>query len=101
MATLTLEQPQVAVPALPLLRPMMPELDTIRGVAVLLVLFFHGFFFRYGLKGLSGLPKLFVAATQPGWIGVSLFFVLSGFLITGILLDSRSKRDYYRSFYGR
>jgi peptidoglycan/LPS O-acetylase OafA/YrhL len=79
----------------------MPELDTIRGIAVLLVLFFHGFGFRYGLQGLSGFPKLFVLATLPGWMGVNLFFVLSGFLITGILLDTKSKPDYYRSFYIR
>jgi peptidoglycan/LPS O-acetylase OafA/YrhL len=84
-----------------LLRPRMPELNTIRGIAVLLVLFFHGFSFRYGLGGLSGLPKLFVAATFPGWMGVDLFFVLSGFLITGILLDSKSKAGYYRIFYAR
>src|ERR1700733_7731353 len=82
-----------------LLRPRMPELTTIRGIAILLVLFFHGFSFRYGLGGLSGLPKLFVAATFPGWMGVDLFFVLSGFLITGILLDSKSKAGYYRTFY--
>lgn len=84
-----------------LLRPKMPELNTIRGVAVLLVLFFHGFSFRYGLSGLSGFPKLFVEATLPGWMGVDLFFVLSGFLITGILLDSKSKADYYHTFYIR
>src|SRR5260370_38913295 len=85
----------------PLLRPRMPELDTIRGIAVLLVLFFHGFGFRYGLQGLSGFPKLIVAATLPGWTGVNLFFVLSGFLITGILLDSKSRAEYYRTFYIR
>lgn len=79
----------------------MPELDTIRGIAVLLVLFFHGFFFRYGLHGLSGVPKLIVLTTAPGWTGVNLFFVLSGFLITGILLDSKSKENYYRTFYIR
>jgi peptidoglycan/LPS O-acetylase OafA/YrhL len=79
----------------------MPELDTIRGIAVLLVLFFHGFGFRYGLQGLSGFPKLFVAATLPGWMGVNLFFVLSGFLITGILLDTKLKADYYHTFYIR
>jgi peptidoglycan/LPS O-acetylase OafA/YrhL len=84
-----------------LLRSRMPELDTIRGVAVLLVLFFHGFGFRYGLRGLSGFPRLFVAATLPGWMGVNLFFVLSGFLITGILLDSKHKPNYYRIFYTR
>ncbi|MGO9863149.1 MAG: acyltransferase family protein, partial [Terriglobales bacterium] len=84
-----------------LLRSRMPELDTIRGIAVLLVLFFHGFGFRYGLQGLSGFRKLFVAATLPGWMGVNLFFVLSGFLITGILLDAKSKAHYFRNFYTR
>jgi peptidoglycan/LPS O-acetylase OafA/YrhL len=84
-----------------LLRSKMPELDAIRGIAILLVLFFHGFGFRYGLEGLSGFPKLFVAATLPGWIGVNLFFVLSGFLITGILLDTKPNPRYYRTFYTR
>lgn len=97
----TSEKPLPAPPAESLLRSRMPELNTIRGIAVLLVLFFHGFGFRYGLTGLSGLPKLLVAATLPGWIGVNLFFVLSGFLITGILLDTASNADYYRTFYIR
>lgn len=101
MTSSTSEKPVLRPPAESLLRSRMPELDTIRGIAVLLVLFFHGFGFRYGLQGLSGLPKLFVAATLPGWMGVNLFFVLSGFLITGILLDSKTKADYYRSFYTR
>src|SRR5258708_213748 len=83
------------------LRPQMPELDTLRGVAVLLVLFFHGFGFEFTTHGLSGMAKLFVAATLPGWVGVNLFFVLSGFLITGILLDSNWRADYFRRFYYR
>jgi len=86
---------------IPLLRPHMPELDAIRGIAVLLVLFFHGFGFRFGIQGLSGFGRLFVAATLPGWIGVNLFFVLSGFLITGILLDTKHKEGYFRTFYIR
>jgi peptidoglycan/LPS O-acetylase OafA/YrhL len=85
----------------PLLRPKMSELDTLRGIAVLLVMFFHGFGFRYGLQGLSGVPRLLVAVTLPGWVGVQLFFVLSGFLITGILLDTKERKDYYRRFYSR
>ena len=83
------------------LRAQMPELDTLRGLAVLLVLFFHGFGFEFTTRGLSGVAKFLVAATLPGWMGVNLFFVLSGFLITGILLDSKWRTDYYRRFYYR
>jgi peptidoglycan/LPS O-acetylase OafA/YrhL len=85
----------------PILRPRMPELDTLRGVAILLVLFYHGFGLEYGLEGLSGASRWFVAATQYGWVGVDLFFVLSGFLITGILLDTKGRPHYYRRFYIR
>lgn len=101
VSTSRLQEAGHPISANDLLRPRMPELDTIRGIAVLLVLFFHGFGFPYGLKGLSGFPKLFVAATLTGWVGVNLFFVLSGFLITGILLDTKSREDYYRRFYIR
>ena len=79
----------------------MPELDTLRGIAVSMVVLFHAFGFSYGLTGLSGIPKIFVAITMTGWLGVNLFFVLSGFLITGILLDSQRRTDYYRRFYLR
>ncbi|HEV2396512.1 MAG TPA: acyltransferase [Candidatus Sulfotelmatobacter sp.] len=79
----------------------MPELDSLRGIAILLVLFFHGFNLPAVTSHLRGLPRLFVGATLGGWTGVYLFFVLSGFLITGILLDSKSKPNYYRRFYIR
>lgn len=85
----------------PLVRPVMPELDSLRGIAILLVLFFHGFNLPAATPHLMGIPRLFVKATLGGWVGVYLFFVLSGFLITGILLDSKSKPDYYRRFYIR
>jgi peptidoglycan/LPS O-acetylase OafA/YrhL len=84
-----------------LIRPAMPELDSLRGVAILLVLFFHGFGFQFGAAKLPRLAHLFVVATMPGWVGVNLFFVLSGFLITGILLDSKHQPNYYRRFYTR
>lgn len=79
----------------------MPELDSLRGAAVLMVLFFHGFYFAAGAARFQGLFRLFLFSTDVGWMGVNLFFVLSGFLITGILLDSRERPDYYRKFYRR
>src|SRR5262245_10664845 len=79
-----------------------PALDGIRGIAILLVLLFH--FGQYG----HGLPypavfvdKLFHRICQIGWVGVDLFFVLSGFLITGILYDSKGRNHYFRNFYVR
>jgi peptidoglycan/LPS O-acetylase OafA/YrhL len=85
----------------PLLRPVMPELDTLRGVAILGVLFLHGFFWPYSGLQFGRWGTLWLNITQPGWLGVNLFFVLSGFLITGILIDSAARPDYYRRFYTR
>jgi peptidoglycan/LPS O-acetylase OafA/YrhL len=85
-----------------LIRPVMPELDSLRGIAILLVLFFHGFDYP-GLvwSQFRGPARLFITASVGGWSGVYLFFVLSGFLITGILLDSKQKPHYFRRFYIR
>ena len=85
----------------PLVRRFMPELDALRGIAVLGVLFFHAFRAEYGELPFTGLRQFVIRAAQPGVLGVNLFFVLSGFLITGILLDSRNRPDYYRRFYTR
>src|SRR5580704_15140333 len=85
-----------------IVRPRMPELDTIRGIAILSVVVFHG------LGGIAwssatylGWQRAVIVASRQGWAGVNLFFVLSGFLITGILLDSGHKPGYYARFYTR
>ena len=77
-----------------------PVLDGIRGIAILLVMMFH--FWAVGTARLSyPLERAYSSIAGMGWIGVDLFFVLSGFLITGILLDLRRNPDYFRIFYGR
>jgi peptidoglycan/LPS O-acetylase OafA/YrhL len=78
----------------------MPELDVLRGVAILAVLCYHGLYWS-GATSANRLLQLIFNATVAGWLGVNLFFVLSGFLITGILLDSKGKSSYYRKFYLR
>ena len=70
-----------------------PQLDGVRGVAILLVLL-HNTSMTY--PSLS-LQQVFA----NGWMGVDLFFVLSGFLITGILLDTKHSRGYFTNFYAR
>ena len=67
------------------------ELDGLRGLAILLVMV-HRLYPRA-----LDMP----AYVEDGWIGVDLFFVVSGFLITGILLDTRGDPDYFRNFYAR
>jgi peptidoglycan/LPS O-acetylase OafA/YrhL len=80
------------------LRGHLPGLDGIRGLAILLVMTVH---FIGGAVAETPLQKFFVKAAVHGWMGVDLFFVLSGFLITGILLGSKNKPRYFRNFYAR
>jgi peptidoglycan/LPS O-acetylase OafA/YrhL len=83
-----------------ILRAHMPELDAVRGIAVVMVLFLHGMV-RPLNAALSRPGEFLLSISQYGGVGVDLFFVLSGFLITGILIDSRNEPDYYRRFYAR
>ena len=76
-----------------------PELDGIRGIAIGMVLVFHYFASVYSIPG-SSLAYMQVPFRLT-WSGVDLFFVLSGFLIGGILLDSRDSPDFFRTFYVR
>jgi peptidoglycan/LPS O-acetylase OafA/YrhL len=71
-----------------------PELDGIRGIAILLVMICH---WTLWLPATS----LAGAVMVQGKIGVDLFFVLSGFLITGILLDTQGQTNATRNFYIR
>jgi peptidoglycan/LPS O-acetylase OafA/YrhL len=89
------------MPTEPLLRREMPELDTIRGLAILGVLLYHGLYWNVNLSNFASLERIILTGMWAGRMGVDLFFVLSGFLITGILLDSRNRQDYYRRFYAR
>jgi peptidoglycan/LPS O-acetylase OafA/YrhL len=94
------EHDRIASPGA-VLRPRMPELDTLRGVAILGVLFLHGIYSSTNGMKFGGPARWFIEITQPGWLGVNLFFVLSGFLITGILLDSKANSRYFANFYTR
>jgi peptidoglycan/LPS O-acetylase OafA/YrhL len=77
----------------------LPPLDGVRGMAVLIVVI-HNSAWIAG-ESEQFLLKLTSAIFATGWIGVQLFFVLSGFLITGILLDTKGKPQFFRSFYLR
>ena len=74
-----------------------PQLDGIRGLAILMVVMSH---YSEGTVG-RGWEGLIYTTAQSGWIGVDLFFCLSGYLITGILLDTRDSVGYLRSFFMR
>jgi peptidoglycan/LPS O-acetylase OafA/YrhL len=77
-----------------------PELDGFRGLAILLVLIWHYFVVPAHLPPRHILAPV-LAALQLTWSGVDLFFVLSGFLIGGILLDNREATNLPRVFYTR
>src|ERR1700722_13969898 len=68
------------------------QLDVVRGIAILLVI----------LHNTGPLAALHLSTLSTyGWMGVDLFFVLSGFLITGILLETKESDGYFRNFYAR
>ena len=81
-------RPQTAFP----IDSYIPQFDGVRGLSILAVFVAHSEFVR-------ALPH--AGFLEYGRLGVDLFFVLSGFLITGILLDSRENPQYFRNFYAR
>lgn len=82
------------------IRGYMPVLNGYRGIAILLVFMLHSVSDIAGEKAES-LDAVYKNIMTVGWIGVDAFFVLSGFLITGILLDSQEKLHWFRNFYAR
>ena len=79
-----------------------PELDSFRATAVLMVLLSHCVY-GWPLPDASTawIPRTALALISHGWLGVDLFFILSGYLITGLLLDARSGERYFKNFYAR
>jgi peptidoglycan/LPS O-acetylase OafA/YrhL len=77
------------------------QLDGIRGLAVVVVVFHH----MSSILNADTGRKLFLIALirilHTGWLGVDIFFVLSGFLITSIILKDRSNPDFWGAFYSR
>ncbi len=84
--------------SLPGLPEYLPALDGVRGIAILLVLF-HQLGLIESVSGIGGYLFRYVIGTD--WVGVQMFFVLSGFLITGILLDTQRCQNYLSGFYAR
>ena len=76
-------------------------LDGVRGIAILMVVIFHTVTVHMNTLSTNSFGLLLANASGLLWCGVDLFFVLSGFLITGILLDSREMPGYFRNFYAR
>jgi peptidoglycan/LPS O-acetylase OafA/YrhL len=76
-----------------------PALDGIRGLAIIWVVLHNAT--DMTLLPASGVWRAVPLLTHSGWIGVQLFFALSGFLITGGLLDSNASQHYFRDFYAR
>jgi len=77
------------------------ELDGIRGLAILMVLIWHYIYSDLGAVPSGSWQEYCLVPLRLTWSGVDLFFVLSGFLIGGILYDAKNSTNYYRVFYYR
>ncbi len=81
------------------MRKHIAALDGVRGIAIFLVLMTH--FFGH-MRITNPIDRILLGIADRGGLGVDLFFVLSGFLITGILLASKGRdRHFFRNFYMR
>jgi peptidoglycan/LPS O-acetylase OafA/YrhL len=76
----------------------LPGLDGVRGLAIGMVMTLH---FVGDATARTTLQRLVTKAASFGGLGVDLFFVLSGLLITGLLLDAKDRPHFFRNFYAR
>ena len=76
------------------------ELDSLRGISIILVVAFH-LFKRADYFTENETLHFITRLTSIGWVGVDIFFVLSGFLITSILLKTKDEKNYFKNFYTR
>ena len=77
-----------------------PELDGLRGIAVLMIIIFH-YVNNQLVNSHSLTGRIIYGITSFGWVGVDLFFVLSGFLIGTILMNNKGAENYFSTFYIR
>ena len=98
----TAPAPSTAAQELPLASSSkrIPELDGLRGLAILLVIIAH-YFPLFTLAEDHVILRRVLRLFALGWSGVDLFFVLSGFLIGGILFESRGSPRYFKTIYLR
>jgi peptidoglycan/LPS O-acetylase OafA/YrhL len=75
------------------------ELDGLRGIAIIIVVFFH--YWTMAIVPFGKASKLIIGFSSLFWSGVDLFFVLSGFLIGGILIRNKLSPNYFKTFYIR
>jgi peptidoglycan/LPS O-acetylase OafA/YrhL len=91
------ESPRAAAPARSAAH--VPELDGVRGLAIAGVMALH--FVNNQVIPSTAIERAAIKITNYGLWGVDLFFVLSGFLITGILADARGRPHYFTNFFAR
>ena len=92
-----MQAPRTSRPLAISLPAHLPTLDGVRAIAVLTVMVMHFTIMKPG----GPVEAVLVNTISGGWAGVDLFFVLSGFLITGILVDAKGSEHYFRNFFVR
>jgi len=78
-----------------------PELDGLRGIAILMVVVWHYFLCQLPQSDSWWIQFAGRSPLNIAWSGVDLFFVLSGFLLGGILIDNRTSPNFFKTFFVR